>query len=70
MKKIDCIDKQCNWFIEYSETQKCMHIESEFDERSRPNPEWQLVETFFGTMKQANDKANKYLKNATKSQQK
>jgi hypothetical protein len=70
MNIIDNLDKKCNWFIEYSETQKCMHIESEFDIRSRPNPEWQLVETFFGTMKQANDRANKYFKKATKSRAK
>ena len=39
------------WYIEYSETQNCMHIDAHFD-RSRPNPEWEVVEKFYGTMEQ------------------
>jgi hypothetical protein len=57
----DNMNQKINWFIEFSVAQKCMHVESELDIRSRPNPDWELVETFFGTMKQANERANKYL---------
>ena len=54
------------WFcIEYSPVQKCMHIEVGL-KRQPSNGEWELVEKFYGTMIDANTKANKILEQIEK----
>lgn len=63
----DTLKVKKTWFIEYSKNQKYMLIKGEKDIRNRPHPDWKLVETFFGTMHQANERADTYFERITQS---
>ena len=55
------IKEKRNYYIEYSKSQQCIHI-SEVATLCLPNPEWELVEIFFGTALDASAKGNTHKK--------